>query len=69
MPHDQDLERFMKRFAGYVFPHCPTPKAARVSLAHIQGFIDTGLAQCGTLWWKGVWWCYSWWCKWHFGRV
>lgn len=36
----QDLERFMKRFAGYVFPHCPTPKAARVSLAHIQGFIE-----------------------------
>ncbi|CAL1147862.1 unnamed protein product [Cladocopium goreaui] len=36
----QDLDRFMTYFAGYVFPNCPTPKAARVSLAHIQGFIE-----------------------------
>lgn len=30
----------MADFASYVFPNCSTPKAARVSLAHIQGFIE-----------------------------
>ncbi|CAE7458546.1 ML2 [Symbiodinium pilosum] len=35
-----DLERFMVEFAGYLFQNHSSQKVARVSLAHIQGFIE-----------------------------
>eukprot|EP00439_Symbiodinium_sp_Y106_P069087 s1226_g11.t2 len=35
-----DLERFMMEFAGYLFQNHSSQKVARVSLAHIQGFIE-----------------------------
>mmetsp|Transcript_105107 Transcript_105107/g.250218 ORF Transcript_105107/g.250218 Transcript_105107/m.250218 type:complete len:334 (+) Transcript_105107:79-1080(+) len=35
-----DLERFMVEFASYLFQNHSSQKVARVSLAHIQGFIE-----------------------------
>mmetsp|Transcript_27953 Transcript_27953/g.65039 ORF Transcript_27953/g.65039 Transcript_27953/m.65039 type:complete len:339 (+) Transcript_27953:102-1118(+) len=35
-----DLDRFMTEFAGYLFQSHSSQKVARVSLAHIQGFIE-----------------------------
>ena len=39
-PWVQELERFMTEFANHAFKHHSSQKLARVSLAHVQGFIE-----------------------------
>ena len=36
----QELDRFMTEFANHAFKHHSSQKLARVSLAHVQGFIE-----------------------------
>lgn len=36
----EELERFMTEFANHAFKHHSSQKLARVSLAHVQGFIE-----------------------------